>query len=475
MSCENAPDSTESVMPRRRRVAEKGICIKCKTNRGRIIIRHAVYCKECFPALIKTKFRGVLDPTVNPSNENAPLRGSLKAAGNLLIGYSGGLGSTVLLDLLRLSYLTPVDQAVGKGGKQHPKKGGKPWNRLIICYIECGGAYPDAADRTAEVEAALESYKGDFEFLPLRLEDAFLNGDDAVVDLSNEDLPVLKRPSAATPLHQLKAYLSSLPTATSHQSAISTLIRLILHRSARAHDCSHLVLGTSLTSLSVSLINAVAGGAGYTIGMEKGEELIAPDGGIVRLVRPLREVTMKECAAYLRWRNLSVIGNKRMLSTPSNGKESIGSLTKDFIFGLERDYPSTVSAIVRTCNKLVSNTTGEKPAQPGIREWKERISIRNALRDNEEISTDAPLEPSDTLTEDSLLLSPYLCYACHTTLISRSSRGSRKTSSLGDQIHQVPLPMWVSENLQASGSRQRRQEMKGEIQEFLLDADDATN
>ncbi|KAF8518834.1 hypothetical protein BU17DRAFT_66226 [Hysterangium stoloniferum] len=80
--------------------------------------------------------------------------------------------------------------------------------------------------------------------------------------------------------------------------------------------------------LSVSLINAVAGGAGYTIGMEKGEELIAPDGGIVRLVRPLREVTMKECAAYLRWRNLSVIGNKRMLSTPSNGKESIGSLTK---------------------------------------------------------------------------------------------------------------------------------------------------
>lgn len=35
-------------------------------------------------------------------------------------------------------------------------------------------------------------------------------------------------------------------------------------------------------------------------------------------------------------------------------------MLEDFIFGLERDYPSTVNAIVRTCDKLVPNTVGEK-------------------------------------------------------------------------------------------------------------------
>jgi cytoplasmic tRNA 2-thiolation protein 2 len=113
-----------------------------------------IFNRDCLPAVIMVKFRGVLDPNINPLEENMSLRGSLNAAGNLLIGYSGGLGSTVLLDLLRLCYLTPMDLTAGKGGKRHPRKGCKPWNRLIICYIECGGAYPDVCHLIVNVTSS---------------------------------------------------------------------------------------------------------------------------------------------------------------------------------------------------------------------------------------------------------------------------------------------------------------------------------
>lgn len=127
----------------------------------------------------------------------------------------------------------------------------------------------------------------------------------------------------------LKTYLSSLPTATSYQSSISSLIRLLLQHTARIHGCSHLLLGTSLTSLSVNLIEAVANGAGYTLAFEKSEDWQSPGSAVVRVVRPLREISMKECAAYSRWRNLSVIGNKRLLLAHTSHKDnSIPGLTK---------------------------------------------------------------------------------------------------------------------------------------------------
>ena len=88
--------------------------------------------------------------------------------------------------------------------------------------------------------------------------------------------------------------------------------------------------------------------------------------GTIRVIRPLRDIGMKECAIWAWWSGLTVVGRERS----SAGKQSIGALTKgessllskfalptnslfaDFIAGLERDYPSTVSTIARTCAKL---------------------------------------------------------------------------------------------------------------------------
>ena len=184
--------------------------------------------------------------------------------------------------------------------------------------------------------------------------------------------------SPSTPLESLQAYFRSLPTQTAVHSTIQTLIRVLLLHIARTTNSSHLLLGTSLTSLAISLISGVSQGGGYNVREEAQEDWTLPSiskGGNekpIRLVRPLRDVGVKECGTYAWWRGLKVIGKEKWLG----GRQSITGLTKgkygvislycllihhvlDFILGLEKDYPSTVSTITRTCAKLVPK---DKPA-----------------------------------------------------------------------------------------------------------------
>ena len=148
----------------------------------------------------------------------------------------------------------------------------------------------------------------------------------------------------------------------------------------------------------------------------------------------------------------------------------------EFIMGLEKDYPSTVSTITRTCAKLVSKdesvgtcpicqryavdsvpvlaheTQWYRPVQGGLDTWKSRISIRS-------LTEVAPAQPAQEPPSNSPVT--LLCYSCQGTLTSRSSK-SVLTSENGVI---VSLPVWTQEKLMD------RERMKGEIQEFLLDHD----
>jgi len=98
-----------------------------------------------------------------------------------------------------------------------------------------------------------------------------------------------------------------------------------------------------------------------------------------------------------------------------------------------------------------------RPAQHGVQDWKARISIRSYHEASstvfgdtrpphlteDEISnlTKFPISSSPATSSPASLTSR-LCYACHTLLTSRSSRG---TSSIpaGNTSNDVPLPLWV--------------------------------
>ncbi|KAJ3777100.1 hypothetical protein FB446DRAFT_718647 [Lentinula raphanica] len=454
-SCGNPSVESEAIMTRRPKHDKSKICIKCKVNTGAIVIRHAVYCKECFPALLNSKIRRILEPHINAKPELSRKK-SLKASGNLLVAFSGGLGSTVLLDLISRIYLSPwtEEEVEGnlKGGKDHPRN--QPvWKSVSICYVEIASGFPGMTDKTIKIQQILREKYKTLEFIPLRLEDAFdmswwdkVGGNaalDANADLTNDELfisstlttPTLTTPTL-NPVERLRSYISALPTHTAIENAIHTLIRVLLLYTARSNQSSHLLLGTSLTSLSIRLISSISQGGGFSVREEAYEEWKPDSTTAIRVIRPLQEVTTKECSMWAWWNGLLVVGQEKY----PRAKEGIYALTKDFIIGLERDYPSTVSTIARTCSKLAPKVEAvglcifcERPLQPGVQLWKSRISMRE---------TGQPTTASRSSDSSPVLqsLTPYLCYSCHTMLTSRNSKGV----SGNPASPSLPLPVWAS-------------------------------
>ena len=102
--------------------------------------------RSCFCPLVVVKFRRALEPSIN-AVPDGPRRKVTKASGNLLIGFSGGLGSTVLIDMVHRTYFSyrapEIEMASGKlkGGKDHPRND-VVWPRAAICYVDVCNAVP---------------------------------------------------------------------------------------------------------------------------------------------------------------------------------------------------------------------------------------------------------------------------------------------------------------------------------------------
>ena len=211
-------------------------------------------------------------------------------------------------------------------------------------------------DRTEDIRSVVSSYES-LDFVAVRLENAFDDAwwqfvggkpspSDLKIDISHEGgfLSVCSRKiysmsridllisrissqnsSIEDPISALRSFISSLPTQTAISRAIPTLVRLLLLYTARRTGCSHLLLGTSLTSMSISLISSISQGAGFVLREEADEEwsttgLSAP----IRVVRPLRDVGMKECTAWAWWHRLKVIQKERI----PGSVQDIAALTK---------------------------------------------------------------------------------------------------------------------------------------------------
>lgn len=70
-----------------------------------------------------------------------------------MIGFSGGPGSTVLLDLVSRCYFASCDTADNvdggsklKGGTKHPRNQ-NVWKEARVCYVDMCGAFPEAGVR----------------------------------------------------------------------------------------------------------------------------------------------------------------------------------------------------------------------------------------------------------------------------------------------------------------------------------------
>ena len=91
---------------------------------------------------------------MNPKADG-PRRTALKPTGNLLVGLSGGLGSSVLLDLVHRCYVA-LDKSTmpAEGGRDHPRHE-RVWKRVTVCYVEVCDAFPGVSELGAMHDVAM--------------------------------------------------------------------------------------------------------------------------------------------------------------------------------------------------------------------------------------------------------------------------------------------------------------------------------
>ena len=137
-------------------------CVKCKVNSGRIVIQHSVYCRyttlvvaahkvlvplisfhrSCFVPLMSNKFCHALDQSLDLSSYAS----TIEQGSNVFIGFSGGSGSAVLLDLTMRNCIGPLDLLASgqqyRGLKKPPTKRQLVWKKTYVGFVDISGAFP---------------------------------------------------------------------------------------------------------------------------------------------------------------------------------------------------------------------------------------------------------------------------------------------------------------------------------------------
>ncbi|XP_075694732.1 cytoplasmic tRNA 2-thiolation protein 2 isoform X2 [Rhinoderma darwinii] len=277
--------------------------------------------------------------------------------------------------------------------------------------------------------------------------------------------------------------LRSARTLTAKLELLQSLrSHLILHV-ARTCGYSKVMSGESCTRLAVRLLANISLGRGAFLPLDTG---FSDDRyGDVVIVRPMREYSLKEISFYNRLFNVQTVFIPTM-ETKAPENSSIQHLSESFITKLQADFPSTVSTVYRTSEKLnISRTefaeenvhqercllcmcnldtgVGEAASAFCATQVSQHLS-QKSLRNNAVATSDPDQQccnrgecyerspscsSSVPRTQDFM---PLLCYSCRVTVKDVTSLSA--------------LPPYV---MQEAEHRSRRVEMRREIQEFLLD------
>ncbi|XP_030581315.1 cytoplasmic tRNA 2-thiolation protein 2-like [Archocentrus centrarchus] len=164
-------------------------------------------------------------------------------------------------------------------------------------------------------------------------------------ELEEKPLPLVQE-SRTRLLQQL---IGSVNTLTAREDLLNRLRQHLLVHTARTEGYSKLMLGDSCTRLAVKLLTSISLGRGAQLAQDTG--FLDSRYGDIISVRPMRDYSAKEIAYYNHIFSVPSVVIPS-LDTKKTDKASIQRLTEHFVTKLQADFPSTVSTIYRTGEKL---------------------------------------------------------------------------------------------------------------------------
>lgn len=489
-------------------------CVKCKEATAAVVIRAGdTYCRCCFKEYFIHKFRAMLGKNriIFPGEK-------------VLLAVSGGPSSC--------SMLSQVQEGLSETA--HKKLRFSPG----IVFIDEGGAVGQCVEdrrvKVAELQTVFRRTGFPSHILPLeqvldlsstamttvpsppeRPAGAYKAAVDDFIQNDGSSRPVLDAVEAeesSVPAVEegetqaLQQLLASAKTLTAREDLLNTLRQHLLVQVARTKGYTKVMLGDNCTRIAVKLLTSISLGRGAHLA----QDTAFSDSrfGDVVLVRPMRDYSAKEVAYY---NHMFKVPSVFMagLDTKSTEKASIQRLTESFVTKLQADFPSTVSTIYRTSEKLqvaCKSSSGADhsgtclfcrcPLDTAIGEASafkatlvsEQLSQANCSGAQEALQSSAarqinpgpPAPPSSTQqccsldsaqgcggaagaagccfsakAAEKMDLRPLLCYSCQLTVKDMSS------------LEQLP-PYILSEAQRSM----RRSKMREELAEFLLDDGD---
>ncbi|XP_027702308.1 cytoplasmic tRNA 2-thiolation protein 2 isoform X2 [Vombatus ursinus] len=358
-------------------------CMKCKEGLPVLIIRAGdAFCKDCFKAYYIHKFRAMLGKNrlIFPGEK-------------VLLAWSGGPSSSSMIwqvqeglsreSAKRLRFvpgIVYIDEGVVCG--QSPEERAKTVTEMKLILQTVGFPYHIVSLEevfnlpTSVLQPVSQGPRGS-ENTYKEAVDGFIQqqqqqqrvpeegGREAV--LSDEQIQEkLRQLSTQDPVGQeevtgdslprpaqimaLMTLFSSVKTLTAREELLQTLrAHLILHV-ARVQGYSKVMLGDSCTRLAIKLMTNLALGRGAFLAWDTG---FSDDRhGDVVMLRPMRDYTLKEIAFYNRMFGVPSVFTPA-IDTKAPEKASIHRLMESFILRLQAQFPSTISTVYRTSEKLV--------------------------------------------------------------------------------------------------------------------------
>ncbi|XP_030831670.1 LOW QUALITY PROTEIN: cytoplasmic tRNA 2-thiolation protein 2 [Strongylocentrotus purpuratus] len=449
-------------------------CLKC--DEAAVVIARVkdAFCRHCFLGYVTHRFKATI-------GKSRLIRDKEK----VLIAFSGGQNSSAVARLIHegrsenqhkrsdSSQVSSTDDGIIT--QQTPEE--RRANRETITKLMNAYDLPTCVVPIEEVFS-----------LRLSAESTLRVKDEDDVTMAMEHFSQLSIQDEAS--QRLQDILDSVKSLTAKEDLVKTLRHRLLADIAKQTGHTKVMLGDNGTNLASRVLSGMAQGRGVTVPLEVG--FADNREGDSTFVRPLREFPSREVSLYNHLMGVESVCIPT-LTTKASQYASINKLTDDFIHGLQVGFPSTVSTVLRTGEKLcmVSSSGDEGSCIMCKAPLDTNVSACSALESTQHSLAELSDPDRGQQTANGQCS---LAVSCETSYDDQSSseccgqgdgscHSTKKTISFGDVSKGLcygcritvrdmkgvnSLPGYV---LEEAGRRQRRSEMKEEIQDFLLTDD----
>ncbi|XP_048371161.1 cytoplasmic tRNA 2-thiolation protein 2 isoform X2 [Sphaerodactylus townsendi] len=480
-------------------------CMKCKEGPPVLIIRVGdAFCKACFKDYFVHKFRAILGKNrcIFPGEKVLLAFSGGPASSSMVRQVQEGLSQEAAKKLRFKPGIIFVDEGAVCG--QDLEKRGEVHRQVELILRATGFPFHlvhleevfdlpssilhsvshEATDRSQNYKEAVDGFLRQQQqqsakagvSLPGQLAEL------GIREPSRKEATEVPGPLPVLHTTELTRLFGAVKTLTAKEELLQTLRNHLILHVARTNGYTKVMVGDSCSRVAVKLLTNLSLGRGAFLAGDTGFS----DGrhGDVLVLRPMREYSAKEIAFYNRLFRVPAVFTPS-LDTKAPDRASIHRLIESFLYKLQSEFPSTISTVYRTGEKL--GTAPQDAAAGGDAEPERCLlclctldtnvvdgsSLQSTLLSEELCQKPPPssesvccgggpaqagccrnLPTAGAVLPQSHLL-PHLCYSCRLTI--------------KDMTCLEPLPLYIHSE---ADRRQHRAAMKQEIQEFLLEDDE---